>query len=60
VATVVVGKWCGELDEKQLHMHLNNETAAEADAPEDVLDLQESHLAVAAVATGASAAPSRN
>ena len=47
VATVVVGKWCGELDEKQLHMHLNNETAAEADAPEDVLDLQESHLAVA-------------
>jgi aerobic C4-dicarboxylate transport protein len=47
VATVVVGKWCGELDEKQLHQHLNNETSAEADEPEGVLDLQEAHLAVA-------------
>jgi aerobic C4-dicarboxylate transport protein len=47
VATVVVGKWCGELDEKQLHQHLNNETPAEADEPEGVLDLQEAHLAVA-------------
>jgi aerobic C4-dicarboxylate transport protein len=60
VATVVVGNWCGELDEKQLHQHLNNETAAEADEPEGVLDLQEAHLAVArAVDAGVAAVPAR-
>jgi aerobic C4-dicarboxylate transport protein len=61
VATVVVGKWCGELDEKQLHQHLNNETPAEADEPEGVLDLQEAHLAVArAVDAGVAAVPARS
>jgi aerobic C4-dicarboxylate transport protein len=61
VATVVVGKWCGELDEKQLHMHLNNETPAEADEPEGVLDLQEAHLAVArAVDAGVATTPARS
>jgi aerobic C4-dicarboxylate transport protein len=61
VATVVVGKWCGELDEKQLHQHLNNETPAEADEPEGVLDLQEAHLAVArAVDSGVAATPTRS
>jgi aerobic C4-dicarboxylate transport protein len=47
VATIVVGKWCGELNEKQLRAHLNNEMPEEADAPEEILDLQEAHLAVA-------------
>jgi len=60
VATVVVGKWCGELDEKQLHMHLNNETQQEANEPEEILDLQEAHLAVArAVDAGVVPVPAR-
>jgi len=38
VATVVVAKWTGDLDEQRLHQHLNNELAVEADEPEAVLD----------------------
>jgi aerobic C4-dicarboxylate transport protein len=34
VATIVVAKWCGELDEKRLQRVLNRETDAEADVPE--------------------------
>jgi aerobic C4-dicarboxylate transport protein len=37
VATVVVAKWEGALDEARMHAHLNNETVAEADDPEAVL-----------------------
>src|SRR3954465_12721697 len=37
VATVVVAKWEGALDEVRLHQHLSNETEAEADEPELVL-----------------------
>ncbi len=48
VATLVVAKWCKELDMNQLHQHLNNETVAEADDPELVLDAQEAHLATGA------------
>ncbi|HNE15927.1 MAG TPA: dicarboxylate/amino acid:cation symporter [Rhodocyclaceae bacterium] len=44
VATVVVGKWCKELDTNALNRHLNGETAQEADAPELVLDIQETRL----------------
>src|SRR6476659_3617258 len=44
VATVVVGKWCGELDEKRMRRVLNRETPAEAEAPEAVLDTQETHM----------------
>ena len=44
VATVVVGKWCKELDTNALNRHLNRETAQEADAPELVLDIQETRL----------------
>jgi aerobic C4-dicarboxylate transport protein len=40
VATVVVGKWCGELDMDRMTRVLNNETVAEADEPERVLDVQ--------------------
>jgi len=37
VATVVVSKWEGALDAERMRAHLNNETASEADAPEQVL-----------------------
>jgi aerobic C4-dicarboxylate transport protein len=37
VATIVVGKWTGDLDVARMHQHLNNETAEEAEAPEEVL-----------------------
>ena len=38
VATVVVGKWCGELDSARMNRVLDRETDAEADEPEQVLD----------------------
>ena len=37
VATIVVAKWEGALDENRLHKHLNRETDQEADNPESVL-----------------------
>jgi aerobic C4-dicarboxylate transport protein len=46
VATVVVGKWCKELDENQMRYHLDQETQLEADEPEAVLDQKEEHMAV--------------
>jgi aerobic C4-dicarboxylate transport protein len=46
VATVVVGKWCKELDEAQMRYHLDQETELEADEPEAVLDQKEEHIAV--------------
>lgn len=44
VATVVVARWTGDLDMKRLHNQLNNETAAEAEEPEAVLDQVEHHM----------------
>jgi aerobic C4-dicarboxylate transport protein len=41
VATVVVARWEGELDEARLHQHLDQETEAEADDPTAVLADQE-------------------
>ena len=38
VATVVVGKWTGDLDMARMQRVLNNETGEMADAPEAVLD----------------------
>ncbi len=38
VATIVVGKWCGELDSARMTRVLNGETGSEADEPERVLD----------------------
>jgi aerobic C4-dicarboxylate transport protein len=46
VATVVVGKWTGDLDVKRLHEHLNNETVQEAEQPEIVLDESTIHMPV--------------
>jgi aerobic C4-dicarboxylate transport protein len=37
VATVVVSRWEGALDMNKMQSHLNQETEAEADAPEQVL-----------------------
>ena len=52
VATVVVGKWCKELDENQMRRHLDQEAELEADEPEAVLDQKEEHM----VASGTRAA----
>ncbi|MFL5337456.1 MAG: cation:dicarboxylate symporter family transporter, partial [Geminicoccaceae bacterium] len=37
VATVVVAKWEGALDEERMRQHLDRKTDAEADDPENVL-----------------------
>jgi len=44
VATMVVARWTGDLDMKRMHSQLNNETAAEAEEPEAVLDQVEHHM----------------
>src|SRR6266513_1854569 len=44
VATVVVGKWCGELDSVRMRKVLNRETDDEADEPEKVLDAVEQRM----------------
>jgi aerobic C4-dicarboxylate transport protein len=46
VATVVVGRWCKELDVDQMHRRLDQETDMEADTPEVVLDQREEHMAI--------------
>jgi len=45
VATVVVGKWTGDLDTDRMNAVLNNETPAEADEPEAVLDAVDQRMA---------------
>ncbi|WP_457322886.1 dicarboxylate/amino acid:cation symporter [Roseateles sp. P5_E11] len=45
VATVVVGKWTGDLDMPRLQAVLDNETPAEAEEPEAVLDAKTPHMA---------------
>jgi len=47
VATVVVAKWTNDLDTVRMKRILDNETSAEADAPEAVLDKVETHMPVA-------------
>jgi len=47
VATVVVGKWCGELDTARMRKVLNRETDDEADEPEKVLDAVVEHMPTA-------------
>jgi aerobic C4-dicarboxylate transport protein len=44
VATLVVAKWCKELDVRKMQRHLDRETLAEADEPEEILDKIETHL----------------
>jgi aerobic C4-dicarboxylate transport protein len=43
----VVAKWTGDLDVERMQRQLNNETDAEADEPELVLDQTEAHMPVA-------------
>ena len=47
VATVVVAKWTNDLDTVRMKRILDNETTAEAEAPEAVLDKVETHMPVA-------------
>ena len=47
VATVVVAKWTNELDTERMKRVLDNETLADADAPEAVLDQVETRMPVA-------------
>ena len=47
VATLVVEKWPGDLDTTKMHAALNNETWEDANAPEDLLDKDVEHMAVA-------------
>jgi aerobic C4-dicarboxylate transport protein len=47
VATVVVAKWTNDLDTVRMKRILDNETPAEAEAPEAVLDQVEVHMPVA-------------
>ena len=44
VATVVVGKWTGDVDVKRMNSQLNNETDADAEEPEKVLDPIDHHM----------------
>jgi aerobic C4-dicarboxylate transport protein len=46
VATVVVGKWTGDVDTARMASVLNNETEALADEPEEVLDQKTAHMDV--------------
>lgn len=48
VATIVVARWTGELDEQRLAMGLNNETWIEAEMPEEILNEKVEHMAVSA------------
>lgn len=41
VATIVVAKWEGALDEERMHRHLTSETDAEANNPEDAMAARE-------------------
>ncbi len=44
VATVVVGKWCGELDTRRMKQVLNKETDEDAEEPEKVIDAADEHM----------------
>ncbi|GHC96388.1 C4-dicarboxylate transport protein [Pseudorhodoferax aquiterrae] len=52
VATVVVGKWTGDLDTARMQRVLDNETGEMADAPEAVLDAVDHHMPAAARTAG--------
>jgi len=48
VATVVVAKWCKELDETTMRKRLDQETEVEAEEPEKILDAVEEHMPASA------------
>jgi aerobic C4-dicarboxylate transport protein len=45
VATVVVAKWCGELDQARMRRVLDNESGEDAEEPEKILDVVEERMA---------------
>lgn len=45
VATIVVAKWTGALDEERLQAGLNGETWVEAQEPEELINAKTSHMA---------------
>jgi aerobic C4-dicarboxylate transport protein len=47
VASIVVAKWTGDLDNVRLQQVLNKETSAQADEPEAVLGQVDAHQAIA-------------
>ena len=47
VATIVVARWTGDLDTQRMQRQLDNESDAEAEEPEAVLDAVEQHMPVA-------------
>jgi aerobic C4-dicarboxylate transport protein len=55
VATVVVARWTGDMDMQRMNSQLNNETEAEAEEPEAVLDQVEHHMPAPGAAHAASA-----
>ena len=44
VATIVVGKWTGDLDADRMRRQLDNETPSEAEEPERILDAVDHHM----------------
>jgi aerobic C4-dicarboxylate transport protein len=44
VATVVVARWCGELDPGRMQRVLDNESPEDAEEPEKILDAVEEHM----------------
>ena len=44
VASIVVAKWTNDLDTDRLRRQLDNESAADAEEPEAVLDQVEMHM----------------
>ena len=52
VATIVVAKWTGDLDTERLQRQLDNETDADADAPEQTLDQSNAHMPATAARQG--------
>jgi aerobic C4-dicarboxylate transport protein len=51
VATIVVARWTGDLNEERMRRLLNNETVHEAEEPEAVLDQVEVHMPPTSVTT---------
>jgi aerobic C4-dicarboxylate transport protein len=60
VATIVVGKWCGEVNEAKLQAHLNNETYEDANEPEiEMIEEEEGGKLVPAAISRKSSKPEK-
>jgi aerobic C4-dicarboxylate transport protein len=52
VATIVVAKWTGDLDQDRLARELDNASGSESDEPEAELDQSTSHMPVTTARPG--------